>query len=84
MSIHASRYLNTHGRACNRVPGAARDSPRSAGPKISLSVTLPERLVGELEELVKDTGYWLSVVDFIREGTVEKLERWKKEHPPRE
>jgi Arc/MetJ-type ribon-helix-helix transcriptional regulator len=66
------------------VPGAARDSPRIAGPKISLSVTLPERLVGELEELVKDTGYWLSVVDFIREGTVEKLERWKQEHPPRE
>ncbi len=31
---------------------------------------------------MKDTGYWLSVVDFIREGTVEKLERWKKEHPP--
>lgn len=33
---------------------------------------------------MKDTGYWLSVVDFIREGTVEKLERWKQEHPPRE
>ena len=45
---------------------------------------MPRRLMDELEELVKETGYWLSVVDFIREGTVEKLERWKKDHVPRE
>jgi Arc/MetJ-type ribon-helix-helix transcriptional regulator len=44
-------------------------------------VNLPPNLAKELEELVKETGYWLSVVDFMREGTVEKLERWKRDHP---
>ena len=53
-------------------------------PPQKVTVTFPAQLVGELEQLVKETGYWLSVVDFIREGTVEKLERWKKDHVPRE
>ena len=48
------------------------------------TVNIPPVLARELEDLVKETGYWLSVVDFIREGTVEKLERWKREHAPRE
>jgi Arc/MetJ-type ribon-helix-helix transcriptional regulator len=64
------------------MPGAPRDSTRSAGGVERLSVTLTKSLTGEIEHLVHDTGYWLSVVDFIREATVEKLERWKRDHPP--
>ncbi|MCI4324875.1 MAG: hypothetical protein L3K00_03185 [Thermoplasmata archaeon] len=45
-------------------------------------MTLSKPLADELEKLVLETGYWLSIVDFIREGTVEKLERWKQAHPP--
>jgi Arc/MetJ-type ribon-helix-helix transcriptional regulator len=54
---------------------------RGHGSIDRVTVTFSKPLVDELEKLVKETGYWLSVVDFIREGTVEKLERWKKEHP---
>lgn len=54
---------------------------RGHSPPEKVTVTFPASFLKELEELVLSTGYWLSVVDFVREGTVEKLERWKREHP---
>ncbi len=56
---------------------------RGHSPPEKVTVTFPATLLAELEEIVRATGYWLSVVDFVREGTVEKLERWKREHPPK-
>ena len=42
---------------------------------------LPAGVYRQIEEVVKATGDWMSVVDFLREAAKEKLERWKKEHP---
>jgi metal-responsive CopG/Arc/MetJ family transcriptional regulator len=61
--------------------------PMPGGPNVhgrleKLTLSLPTPLASEIAALVKDTGYWLSSVDFIREATIEKLERWKKDHPP--
>ena len=46
-----------------------------------VQVGLPEGLYRQIEEVVRDGGEWMSVVDFLREAGKEKLDRWKKEHP---
>ena len=46
-----------------------------------VQVGLPAGVYRQIEEVVKATGDWMSVVDFLREAGKEKLERWKKEHP---
>ena len=54
---------------------------RSRVPSEKVTLTLPVTLAAEVEEVVRSDGGYLSALDFIREATREKLERWKKEHP---
>ncbi len=46
-----------------------------------VQVGLPEGVYREIEDAVRATGQWMSVVDFLREAAKEKLERLKKERP---
>jgi Arc/MetJ-type ribon-helix-helix transcriptional regulator len=46
-----------------------------------VQVGIPEGLYRQIEEVVRDGGEWMSVVDFLREAGKEKLDRWKKDHP---
>lgn len=45
-----------------------------------VQVGLPAGLYRRIEEAVKNSEEWMSVVDFLREAAKEKLERWEKEH----
>lgn len=63
------------GRGCH-VPGG----PSVHGRLEKLTVSISPKMLEEVESIVKGSGYWLSAVDFIREATAEKIERWKAEH----
>jgi hypothetical protein len=78
VTTHERLRISTHRHGTTDVPGG----PSVHGRLQPFTVNLPPNLAKELEQLVKETGYWLSVVDFMREGTVEKLERWKRDHQP--
>ena len=54
---------------------------KSRVPSEKVTLTLPVTLAAEVEEVVRSDGGYLSALDFIREATREKLDRWKKEHP---
>ncbi|MFQ6080482.1 MAG: ribbon-helix-helix domain-containing protein [Candidatus Bathyarchaeia archaeon] len=43
------------------------------------SISIPTRLLKEIEKLVKEIGYWPTKTAFIREACLEKLEKHKKE-----
>jgi len=43
------------------------------------TISLPVRLVEEIERIVETFGYWPTKTSFVREAVVEKLERFKKE-----
>jgi len=43
------------------------------------TISLPVRLVEEIEHIVETVGYWPTKTDFVREAVIEKLERFKKE-----
>jgi len=43
------------------------------------TISLPTRLVEEVERIVKELGYWPVKTDFVREAVMEKMERYKKE-----
>ena len=43
------------------------------------SISLPTRLIEEIEIIVKELGYWPTKTTFIREACLEKLERHRKE-----
>jgi Arc/MetJ-type ribon-helix-helix transcriptional regulator len=45
-----------------------------------LTVSLPHGLYLEIEDAVQGGGQWMSVVDFVRDGAKEKLERYKAAH----
>lgn len=42
------------------------------------TVSLPERLVDDMQVLMDEFGYWPSLSAFIREAALEKLRREKK------
>jgi len=43
------------------------------------TISLPVRLIEEVERIVETFGYWPTKTSFVREAVVEKLERFKKE-----
>jgi len=43
------------------------------------TISLPVRLVEEIEHIVETVGYWPTKTDFVREAVIEKLERFRKE-----
>lgn len=55
------------------MPARARGSVRLE----KIQVGLPEGTYRDIEQAVKTSGQWMSVVDFLREAAKEKLERWK-------
>ena len=48
------------------------------------TISLPVRLIGEIERIVEALGYWPTKMSFVREAVLEKLERLKKELEERE
>ena len=42
-----------------------------------MQVGVPEGTYREIEQVVRSSGQWMSVVDFMREAAKEKLDRWK-------
>ena len=53
---------------------------RTRVPVEKVTVTLPATLYREISEVVRSDGGWLSSIDFIREASREKLERYKAAH----
>ena len=43
------------------------------------SISFPTPLVNEIEKVVKKFGYWPTKTAFIREASLEKLERYRRE-----
>jgi len=48
------------------------------------TISLPVRLIEEIEHIVDTVGYWPTKTDFVREAVVEKLEEFRKELRQRE
>jgi len=48
------------------------------------TISLPVRLIEEIEHIVDIVGYWPTKTDFVREAVVEKLEEFRKELRQRE
>ncbi len=55
------------------MPARARGSVRLE----KVQVGIPEGTYREIEQAVRSSAQWMSVVDFLREAAKEKLERWK-------
>ena len=55
-----------------------RGRKRRKGAKFA-TISLPVRLIEEIERIVETFGYWPTKTDFVREAVVEKLELFKKE-----
>ena len=53
--------------------GSIREKGRRRLPYRSIS--LPARLIEEIEGVVKELGYWPTKTAFIREACLERLER---------
>ena len=47
------------------------------------NIALPAGMLRDAENIVEKEGSWLSVQEFIRDSIKEKIERWKREHPPK-
>jgi len=43
------------------------------------SISIPIRLLKEIEKLAKELGYWPTKTAFIREACLEKMEKHRKE-----
>ncbi|TKJ36882.1 hypothetical protein CEE36_11385 [candidate division TA06 bacterium B3_TA06] len=39
------------------------------------TISLPKRLTGDIKQFAEEVGYWNSVSAFVREATIEKLNR---------
>lgn len=61
----------------------SRSRKRRKGANFA-TISLPVRLIEEIEHIVETVGYWPTKTDFIREAVVEKLERFRKEQEERE
>ncbi len=55
--------------------------PRHSAPKITIA--FPKGMLTEIESIVNVEQSWLSSQEFVRDAVKEKIERWKKEHPPK-
>ena len=55
-----------------------RRRKRRKGAKFA-TISLPVRLIEEIESIVETFGYWPTKTSFVREAVLEKLGRFKKE-----
>jgi Arc/MetJ-type ribon-helix-helix transcriptional regulator len=53
--------------------------PGKVGLK-KLTVTIPDTLFTEIEQIVLRGERFISEVDFIRQAASDQVERWKKDH----
>lgn len=42
------------------------------------TVSLPTRLVEEVEKVVEELGYWPTKTDFVREAVLQKLQKYRE------
>jgi Arc/MetJ-type ribon-helix-helix transcriptional regulator len=57
----------------------SRREKRGKGRQPYSSISIPTRLLKEIEKLVKELGYWPTKTAFIREACLEKMEKHRKE-----
>ena len=55
-----------------------RGRKRRKGARFA-TISLPVRLIEEIERIVERFGYWPTKTSFVHEAVLEKLERFKKE-----
>ena len=55
--------------------------PRPSAPKVTIA--FPKGMLSEIESIIDREQSWLSMQEFVRDAVKEKIERWKKEHPPK-
>ena len=55
--------------------------PRPPAPKITIA--FPKGMLEEVEKIMAIEASWLSQQDFVRDSVKEKIDRWKREHPPK-
>jgi metal-responsive CopG/Arc/MetJ family transcriptional regulator len=52
---------------------------RKKGRRDFLSVSLPAPLIAKIEEVIDELGYWPTKTAFVREASLEKLDKHRKE-----
>jgi hypothetical protein len=52
---------------------------RKKGRRDFSSVSLPTPLIGKIEEVIDALGYWPTATAFVREASLEKLDKHRKE-----
>ena len=52
---------------------------RKKGRRAFSSVSLPTPLVEKIEEVIDELGYWPTKTAFVREASLEKLDKHRKE-----
>jgi metal-responsive CopG/Arc/MetJ family transcriptional regulator len=52
---------------------------RKKGRRDFLSVSLPAPLIKKIEEVIDELGYWPTKTAFVREASLEKLDKHRKE-----
>ena len=50
-------------------------------PKVSIAARIVRGYYSELVGIIDSDDHYNRLADFIREAVVEKIERWKKDHP---
>lgn len=47
------------------------------------NIAFPAGMVQDAVKIMHQENSWLSFQEFVRDSVKEKIERWKKEHPPK-
>ena len=50
-------------------------------PKVSIAARIERGYYSELVGIIDADDHYNRLADFIREAVVEKIDRWKKDHP---
>lgn len=52
---------------------------RKKGRRVFSSVSLPTPLIEKIEKVIDELGYWPTKTAFVREASLEKLDKHRKE-----
>ena len=47
------------------------------------NIAFPLGMVTEVQRIINIENSWLSFQEFVRDAVKEKIDRWKREHPPK-
>jgi len=68
------------GRKILSVECSARSCKTRKGKRLAFSsVSLPTALLETIEDVVSELGYWPTKTAFVREASLEKLNKYRKE-----